>query len=205
MGVYEDQVLPRIIDVLLGNKKIGRLRRRALAGLSGIVVEVGFGSGANVPYYPAAVERVFAVDPALVGRKLAEKRLAASSVPVEFVGLDGAAIPLDDASVDNALSTWTLCTIPDVDVALQEVRRVLRPDGHFVFLEHGLSDNPKVARRQHRYNRMQQRVAGGCHLDRDPTRLVAASGLKIEHIETFAIAGPKIMSYMYAGTARKIT
>jgi len=203
MGIYEDQVLPRIIDVMLGNKKIGRLRRRALAGLSGRVVEVGFGSGANVPYYPSAVEQVFAIDPALVGRKLAAKRLAASSVPVEFVGLDGAAIPLDDASVDNALSTWTLCTIPDVDVALQEVRRVLRPGGRFVFLEHGLSDDPRVARRQHRYNTWQQRLAGGCHLDRDPARLVAGAGLLIEHIETFVIAGPKIMSFMYAGTAAR--
>lgn len=205
MGVYEDQVLPRIIDVLLGYKKIGQLRRRALSELSGTVVEVGFGSGANVPYYPSAVKRVFAVEPALVARKLAGKRLAASSVPVQLVGLDGAAIPLDDASVDNALSTWTLCTIPDVDVALQEVRRVLRPGGHFVFLEHGLSDDPSVARRQHRYNKLQQRVAGGCHLDRDLAQLVAQAGLTIEHIETFVIMGPKIMSFMYSGTSRKTT
>jgi len=203
VSLYEDQVLPRVIDVMLGNKRIGKLRGRALTDLSGVVVEVGFGSGANVPYYPDAVERVYAIDPALVGRKLAQKRLATSSVHVEFVGLDGAAIPLDDASVDNALSTWTLCTIPDVDQALQEVRRVLRPGGRLVFLEHGLSNDPKVARRQHRYNGIQRRVAGGCHLDRDPAALIAASGLDLEQVETFAIAGPKIMSYMYAGTARK--
>jgi ubiquinone/menaquinone biosynthesis C-methylase UbiE len=203
MGFYEDQVLPRVIDFMLGNKKMGELRRRAITGLSGTVVEIGFGSGANVPYYPAAVERVFAVDPALVGRKLAAKRLATSSVPVEYVGLDGAAIPLADASVDSALSTWTLCTIPDVDVALQEVRRVLRPGGHLVFLEHGLSDDPNVARRQHRYDGIQQRVAGGCHLDRDPRELIGASGLEVEQVATFAISGPKIMSFMYAGVARK--
>jgi ubiquinone/menaquinone biosynthesis C-methylase UbiE len=203
VSLYEDHVLPRVIDVMLGNEKIGKLRRRALAELTGVVVEVGFGSGANIPYYPNAVERVYAVDPALVGRKLAKKRLAASNVPVEFVGLDGAAIPLDDASVDNALSTWTLCTIPDVDGALREVRRVLRPGGRLVFLEHGLSDNPNVARRQHRYNRIQRRVAGGCHLDRDPAALIAASLLDVEQLETFTIAGPKVMSYMYAGTARK--
>ncbi len=203
MSVYEDQVLPRVIDVMLGNKRIGKLRRRALTELSGVVVEVGFGSGANVPYYPDAVDRVYAIDPALVGRKLAEKRLAASRVPVGFVGLDGAAIPLDDASVDNALSTWTLCTIPDVAEALQEVRRVLRPGGRLVFLEHGLSHDPRVARRQHRYNRIQRRVAGGCHLDRDPAALIAASGLDLEQVETFAIAGPRVMSSMYAGTARK--
>ena len=202
MSFYDDQVLPRVIDFALGNKKIGKIRRRSLAGLSGAIVEIGFGSGTNIPYYPAPVERVYAVDPALVGRRLAAKRLAASNVEVEYVGLDGAAIPLDDASVDNALSTWTLCTIPDVDAALREVRRVLRPGGRLVFLEHGLSDDPKVARRQHRFNPIQQRVAGGCNVDRDPGALVAAAGFEIEHLENFVMAGPKIMSYMYAGTAR---
>jgi ubiquinone/menaquinone biosynthesis C-methylase UbiE len=203
VGLYEDQVLPRVIDVMLGNKNMGRLRRRALGELRGTVVEVGFGSGTNVPYYPPAVERVCAVDPALVGRKLAAKRVAASSVPVEFVGLDGASIPLEDASVDSALSTWTLCTIPDVDVALREIWRVLRPGGLLVFLEHGLSDDPKVARRQHRFNGWQRRFAGGCNLDRDPAALISACGLRIDRVDTFTISGPRIMSYMYAGTARK--
>ncbi len=202
MGVYEDQVLPRVINVMLGGKEIGELRRRALSGLAGSVVELGFGSGTNVPFYPPSVDRVYAVDPAVVGRKLAAKRLAASRVPVEFVGLDGATIPLDDSSVDAALSTWTLCTIPDVEAALAEVRRVLRPGGQLVFLEHGLSDDPRVARRQHRFDGIQQRVAGGCHLDRDPAALIAASGMTIEAVETFTVAGPKIMSFMYAGAAR---
>jgi ubiquinone/menaquinone biosynthesis C-methylase UbiE len=201
MGFYDDQILPRVIDVALGNKKIGRLRRRALESLSGTIVELGFGSGTNVPHYPAAVERVYAVDPAVVGRKLAAKRLAASSIPVEFVDLEGASIPLADASVDNALTTWTLCTIADVNAALQEVRRVLRPGGRLVFLEHGLSDDPKTAHRQHRFNPIQQRIAGGCNLNRDPTALIEAAGMTIEHAENFLISGPKIMSYMYAGTA----
>jgi ubiquinone/menaquinone biosynthesis C-methylase UbiE len=202
VGFYEEQVLPRVINVALGSKDIGKLRRRALEPLRGSVVELGFGSGTNVPYYPTAVERVYAVDPALVGRKLAAKRLRASEVPVDFVGLDGARIPLADASVDNALSTWTLCTIPDVDAALREVRRVLRPGGRLVLLEHGLSDDPKIARRQHRFNPLQQRLAGGCNIDRDPTALIAAAGFEIERVENFVISGPKIMSYMYAGTAR---
>ncbi len=186
----------------MGNKQIGKLRKRALAGLSGSVVELGFGSGTNVPYYPPAVERVYAIDPALVGRRLAAKRLAASDIPVEFIGLDGTAIPLADASVDNALSTWTLCTIPDVGAALREVRRVLRPGGRLVYLEHGLSDDPKIVRRQHRFNPIQNRFAGGCNIDRDPTALIAAEGFEIEHADNFVISGPKIMSYMYAGTAR---
>jgi len=203
VGFYDDQILPRFIDVALGNKRIGKLRERALESLSGTVVEIGFGSGTNVPHYPAAVERVYAVDPALVGRKLAAKRLAASHVPVEFVGLDGAVIPLDDASVDNALSTWTLCTIPDVDAALRELRRVLRPGGQLVFLEHGLSDDPKLARRQHRFNPIQKRIAGGCNIDRDHRALIAAAGFDLERVENFTISGPKMMGYMYAGTARK--
>jgi len=201
VGFYENQVLPRVIDVMCGNPTMGKLRARALEGLDGTVVEIGFGSGTNVPYYPPAVERVFAVDPATVGRKLAAKRLAASTVPVEFVGLDGASLPLPDESVDNALSTWTLCTIPDVDTALAELRRVVKPGGRLYFLEHGLSDDPKVARRQHRFDRMQQRFAGGCHLDRDPIALLERAGFTIERHANFVISGPKIMSYMYAGTA----
>ncbi len=202
MGFYDDQILPRVIDVVLGNKNVGKLRARALTGLHGTVVELGFGSGTNVPYYPDAVERVYAVDPTLVGRKLAAKRIAASAVPVEFVGLDGAVIPLEDGSVDCALTTWTLCTIPDVDAALRELRRVLRPGGSLVFLEHGISDDPDVARRQRRFDPIQQRIAGGCHLARDPVALMKAAGFGIEHVDNFVMAGPKIAGYMYAGTAR---
>ena len=206
MGFYEDQVLPRVIDVMLGSKRMGKLRRRALEGLRGTVVEIGFGSGTNVPYYPSEIERVYAVDPAMVGRKLAAKRLAASSVPVEFIGLDGTALPLDDASVDNALSTWTLCTIPDVDAALQELRRVVRPGGQFVFLEHGLSSDPKIARRQHRFNGIQQRVAGGCNLNRPIDRLVREAGFEISVMKNDWIKGPKVLkawSYLYKGVAIK--
>jgi ubiquinone/menaquinone biosynthesis C-methylase UbiE len=201
MGFYENQVLPRAIDVMLGNAEMGKLRTRAMEGLNGTVVEIGFGSGTNVPYYPREVERVLAVDPATVGRKLAAKRLAASETPVEFIGLDGQSLPLEDASVDNALSTWTLCTIGDVDAALAEIHRVLKPGGRLYFLEHGLSDDPKVARRQHRFDRTQQRLAGGCHLDRDHTAIIGRAGFDLEHVANFSIAGPRIMSYMYAGVA----
>ena len=203
MGFYEAQVLPRVIDVLLGNKEMGKLRARALDGISGTVLEVGFGSGTNLEHYPAAVDKVYAVDPAIVGRKLARKRMAAARVPVEFIGLDGASIPLPDESVDNVVSTWTLCTIPDVGAALAELHRVLRPGGHLFFLEHGLSDDPRVARRQHRLDGLQQRVAGGCHLDRRHDELIRSAGFDIDRFSTFTITGPKSMSYMYAGMARK--
>lgn len=203
MSFYEDRVLPRVIDLMLGSAAMGKLRRRALEGLSGTVLEVGFGSGTNVPHYPPEVDRVLAIDPATGARRLAAKRLAASKVPVEFIGLDGASIPLDDVSVDNVLSTWTLCTIPDVDAALSEIRRVLKPGGRLYFLEHGISDDAKVARRQHRFDPIQQRIAGGCHLNRDHGQLIRAAGLEIEQLANFTIAGPKTTGYMYAGTARR--
>lgn len=201
MGLYEDQVLPRVIDKVCGNAQMAKVRRPALEGLSGRVLELGFGSGPNIGLYPAEVTEVLAVDPAVVGRKLAAKRLARNPIPVDFIGLDGQVLPLEDHSVDAALSTWTLCTIPDSHAALAEVRRVLRPGGRFHFLEHGLSDDPWIAARQHRWNSLQQRIAGGCNLDRDIAALVRDAGFTLERCATFRIDGPKIMSCMYSGVA----
>jgi ubiquinone/menaquinone biosynthesis C-methylase UbiE len=196
--------LPRLIDVMCANKHMAPLRERAIAGAWGTVLELGFGSGGNLPSYPASVERVVAIDPSLLGRRLARKRLAASSIPVLFAGLDGEDLPLDDASVDTAVSTWTLCTIPDATRAVREVGRVLKPGGRFLFLEHGLADDPKVMRTQHRFDGFQQRVAGGCHLDRDIRSIVTDAGLEIETCDNFFIAGPKPWSYMYAGSAVRV-
>jgi len=201
MGFYEDQVLPRVIDVLLGTKRLGRLRERVAAQLDGEVLEIGFGSGRNVPYYPPAVIRVRAVDPATVGRKLAEKRVAASAVPVEYVGLDGEDLPLDDDSVDHVLTTWTLCTIPDVARALDEVARVLRPGGSLHFLEHGRSPDAKVVKWQDRMTPLQRRIGGGCHLNRPIDRLLDASPLEVGRLEHYYLAGPKSFGYMYEGVA----
>jgi ubiquinone/menaquinone biosynthesis C-methylase UbiE len=139
MGFYERRVLPRIVNAACGMKAVEPLRRRVCDGLAGDVVEIGFGSGHNVPFYPADVTRVAAVEPADVGWKLAEKRLRATSVLVERSGLDGQSLPFPVDSFDAALSTWTLCTIPDVSAALREVRRVLKPGGTLHFLEHGLA------------------------------------------------------------------
>jgi ubiquinone/menaquinone biosynthesis C-methylase UbiE len=206
MPFWTDQVVPRVTDKLLGNREVMKLRRQAVDGLEGEVVEIGFGSGLNVPLYPDDVAKVYAVDPSLVARKLSSDRVEASSVDVQFVGLDGASLPLDDASVDNALSTFTLCTIPDVASALEEVHRVLRPGGTFHFLEHGLCPDPTVARKQERFNGIQQRLAGGCHLNRPIDDLIREAGFEIDELDNGHMPGPKFMlpwGYLYQGVAKK--
>jgi SAM-dependent methyltransferase len=196
-------VLPRAVDVMCGNRGMVPVRRPVLEGLHGVVLELGFGSGPNLGLYPTEVTEVLAVDPAVVGRRLAAKRQARApgGPAVRYVGLDGAALDLPDASVDAALSTWTLCTIPDVEAALAEVRRVLRPGGALHFVEHGLADEPKVRRRQHRFEPIQRRIAGGCHLTRDIPGLLQGAGFRIEELHRFQVAGPKIMSAMWSGRA----
>ena len=185
MGLYDDQVLPRIINVVCNMKPLRAYRQRVCQGLGGQVVEVGFGSGLNVPYYPPEVRSVVAIEPADTGWSLAGKRVAGSSVPVERKGLDGQSLPLPDDSCDTALSTYTLCTIPDVAAALQEIRRVLKPGGAFHFLEHGLAPDEGVRRWQHRLEPIQKRVAGGCHLTRPIADLVTDAGFTIKEIDVF--------------------
>lgn len=203
MGFYVDQVVPRFTNVLLGGKLFREIRARVAGGLDGEVVEVGFGSGLNVPCYPPGVKRVQAVDPATLGRTLAAKRLAASPVPVEFVGLDGQNLPLESESADHVLTTWTLCTIPDPHVALAEIHRVLRKGGQLHFAEHGRSPDAGIARRQDRFTPIQKRVAAGCHLNRPIQSLIEDSGLEVTRMENYYNPGPKIFGYMYEGVATK--
>ena len=201
MSFYRDQVLPRVIDTIMRRNDLDELRARVASKLTGDVLEIGFGSGLNVPFYPAGVTRVWALDPATVGRKLAASRVAASPVPVEYIGLDAQRIPLPDASVDSVLTTWTLCTIPDVAGALAEVRRVLRPGGTLAFIEHGRSPDPKVARAQHRLEPLHRRMLGGCHLTRPIDHIITASGLELTELDTSYRPGPKPTSYTYEGQA----
>jgi len=203
MGFYQDQVVPRITNVTLSNREFARIRQRVTAGLTGEVLEVGFGSGLNVPFYPPEVKRVRAVDPAAAGRKLAARRVAASPVPVEYVGLDGQELPLESGSVDHVLITWTMCTIPDVESALREMHRVLRPGGELHFVEHGRSPDPGVARWQGRLNPLQRVVCGGCHLNRPIDRLITQAGFRMTRLENYYFPGLKPYGYSFEGVAEK--
>jgi ubiquinone/menaquinone biosynthesis C-methylase UbiE len=202
MSFYGDHVLPRLVDVLMRARDTHDVRARVASNLTGDVLEIGFGSGLNVPFYPAGLSRVYALDPATVGRKLAAERVVASPVPVEYIGLDAQRIPLADGSVDSVLTTWTLCTIPDPAQALAEVRRVLRPGGALHFVEHGRAPDPKVARRQDLLEPIQQRVFGGCQLTRHIDQLISASGLELTGLKSYYRPGPPTTSYTYEGQAR---
>jgi ubiquinone/menaquinone biosynthesis C-methylase UbiE len=203
MGWYSDQVLPRIVNVLCDMKVARAQRQRVCEGLAGDVVELGFGSGLNIPFYPPRVQRVAAIEPADVGWKLAEQRIGATTIPVERSGLDGQALPFPDDSFDAALSTWTMCTIPDVEAALRELRRVLKPGGELHFVEHGLAPDESVRRWQHRLNPVQQRVFGGCHLDRPIVDLVKGAGFEIKQLDTYYEEGsPKFLGAQSLGVAQ---
>jgi ubiquinone/menaquinone biosynthesis C-methylase UbiE len=180
-----------------------RWRSKVTGGLKGRVIEVGFGSGLNIEHYPGEVDIVLAVEPAAVARRLARQRIAASSVPIEHIGLDGQSIPLDDGSCDCALATFTLCTVPDARQVLAELRRVLKPGGSFHFLEHGLSPDESVARWQRRLDPLQRRLADGCHLTRDPLALLSEAGFRIEWSQQRYARGPRPWSYFTVGVATK--
>jgi ubiquinone/menaquinone biosynthesis C-methylase UbiE len=202
MGLYREQLLPRIIDVACGMKMNDPLRQRVCSGLAGDVVELGFGSGLNVPFYPDAVTRVAAVEPADVGWSLAAKRVKASSVAVQRSGLDGQSLPFADDSFDAAVSTWTLCTIPDVAAALRELRRVLKPGATLHFVEHGLAPDAGIRRWQHRLEPVQKRLFGGCHLTRPILDLLRTAGFTITEVDVFYEDGaPKFVGADSLGIA----
>ncbi|MET0386264.1 MAG: class I SAM-dependent methyltransferase [Polyangiales bacterium] len=202
MGFYSDYIVPRCIDFALSRPPILELRERVTHGLKGNVLEIGFGSGLNLAYYPAEVTQVLALDPARFAQKLAKNRIADCSIPVRWVDLPPSGrLPLPDACVDAVLSTFTMCTIPELDSALQELHRVLKPCGKLHFVEHGRSPEPQIARWQDRLTPLQRRVAGGCHLNRPIADSLRDSGFCLDALQTFYLRGPKFATHIYEGVA----
>jgi len=203
MGLWSRHVLPRLVDRLCGVEDLAALRAEIVPQARGAVLEVGFGTGLNLPFYdPARVERVFGLEPAREMLALARRR-APVPFPVEHLALDGERIPLAPASVDTVVVTFTLCSIPDVARALDGMRRVLRSDGRLLFLEHGAAREPGVRRWQERVNPLWKRALGGCHLNREVPALLRSAGFAIEALREEALAGaPAIAAYTYRGVAR---
>lgn len=202
MGWYRDHVFARLMNRLCNTAETRRIRAEVCAPLSGAVLEVGFGTGLNLVHLPSTVTKLLAVDPMERGRELGADRIADSSIPVEFVGLDGESIALADDSVDDALATWTLCSIPDPVRAVRETARVLRPGGRLHFAEHGLAPDAGVEKWQHRLNPVQKRVACGCHLDRDIPSIIEHGGMTVTSLDTFYAEGhPKTFGWTFQGTA----
>lgn len=188
---YEEQILPRLVDAVLSDVTAGTWRRTVCGGATGTVLEIGFGSGRNLSFYPPAVTRVLAVEPSDVAWDRSRQRATEFGRPVHRIGLDGARLAAEDASVDTVVSTWTLCTVPDIMSALSEVRRVLRPGGALRFVEHSLAPSARVAGWQRRVQPVWEPVGGGCHVDRDIVALLTDAGYAVElSWSGYVAAGP---------------
>jgi len=202
MGLYADVIFPRVLEFLMSRPQMMKERVRALAGARGDVLEIGFGTGLNLSCYPAAVEQLTIVDPANILRKRVAKRIAAAPMPIEKVRLDAKELPFDAGRFDCVVSTWTLCTIPEVESALREIRRVLKSGGTFLFLEHGRSNDERVARRQDRWNWLNRIIGVGCNLNRPIDRLVQDAGMELRALERFEMPKtPRISAEHYLGKA----
>jgi ubiquinone/menaquinone biosynthesis C-methylase UbiE len=204
VGFFSQVIVPRLCDFLLNKSLLARHRRELLAGAYGDVMEIGFGTGLNLPCYPERVHKLTAVDPNPGMHRLAQKRIKQTGIEVDQHVLGGERLPIEDSRFDCAVSTFTLCSIEGVGQALSEVYRVLRPGGRFLFLEHGLSPEPNVQKWQRRLNWLEMRLADGCHLDRNMKELVAVQPFSSVEVEEFYMARtPKTHGYMFRGIATK--
>lgn len=202
MGFYNRVLLPRLCDLAMRSKRFGPYRERAAKAAQGRVLEIGAGSGLNLDLYPAEVNEIVAVEPDGKLLELAERNAAKAGRRVTFIQGSAEEIPLDDESADTIVTTWTLCTIPNPERALAEMRRVLKPAGHLIFAEHGLAPEHGVRKWQNRLTPAWMKVAGGCHLNRPIDALIRSAGFEIEELNKGYLPGPRIMAYQYEGRAR---
>jgi len=205
MGFYAKYVLPRVIDVAMSNKETAGLRANWIPQARGEVLEVGIGSGLNLPFYSSRVQHVYGVEPSLELQQMARRRVAAGPFEVEFLAQSAEdRLPLADASVDTVVLTWTLCSIANAPKALDQIKRVLRSSGRLIFLEHGRAPDPGVVVWQDRLTPAWRRIGGGCHLNRKIDELITAAGFQITDLTTCYLPGPRPMTYTYQGFARVV-
>lgn len=202
MGFYQRHILPRLIDLAMRNKEAARYRERIVPSAGGEVLEIGAGSGLNLPFYGPQVRRLHALDPSEALQGMASRKLGRAPFPVDLLLGSAEQIPLADRSIDTVVTTWTLCSIPDVAEALREARRVLKPNGSLLFVEHGHAPDPGVARWQRRIEPVWKPLAGGCHLTRPIDRLIRDAGFEIAELETEYLKGPRPFTYTFFGRAR---
>jgi len=203
MSIYEDRILPHLINLACSTKPNRKQREKIVPLAEGEVLEIGFGSGLNLPYYDARkVQKIWGLEPSEGMRRKARPMVEASGLNVEFIDLPGESIPLEANSVDTVLVTYSLCTIPDAVTALDGMRRVLKPGGNLLFCEHGIGPDENVRRWQRRLNPVWSRIAGGCNMDRDIPALLKKGGFEISVDERMYIPGIKILCYNYWGTAK---
>jgi ubiquinone/menaquinone biosynthesis C-methylase UbiE len=201
MGVYERWIVPRLLELAMQNRLLDHYRQQTIETAQGLVLEVGVGSGLNLPLYGPAVTRVVGLDPSPQLLRLASRRAADAPVPVSLLQASAEHIPFADAVFDTIVMTWTLCSIPKPIAALIEMRRVLKPGGRLIFVEHGLSPEIRTARWQHWLTPYWKRIGGGCHLDRKTDDLIRAAGFQVDAVETGYMTGPKPWTFMYHGSA----
>ena len=202
MSFYDHWILPPILDLVMRQNQLKKYRREVVGAASGRVLEVGVGSGLNFPFYGREVEIVFGIDPSPRLLAIARRRATEAGVRAKLLQGSATAIPLADNTVDTVVTTWTLCSIPDPLAALREMRRVLKPSGKLLFVEHGLSPEPGIERWQHRLTPIWCHVAGGCHLDRKMDNLIRSAGYDMTSLRTEYAHGPRPMTYMYVGCAQ---
>ena len=203
MGFYSNLIIPYCIDFTLSGSTLEKYRQQLLADVSGEILEIGFGTGLNLPHYPDNVTKITTIDPNAGMQKLARSRIAASNISVEHKVLNGESLPMADGSFDSVVCTWTLCSIPQVDKAISEVHRLLKPGGKFFFIEHGLSHEPKIQAWQNRLTPVQKVIADGCHLNRQIKHIVQQKFNDVTVEQFYAPKLPKAIGYMYRGIAVK--